>query len=173
MAASTGEVNHRLPSESSPECADLQAIRRFGDARNTADYASRSHQAKAYRNIPSSKAEDSLPDVVAVRDPSHPLFGKSFRVVRVSTHRGGNFAPSYEVEHCAGISLLIPIASTEEPGPSEHLTKLSVEGLEELISVVGQLEDERRSKGCLDDAAAQLAAAGRRRNRRSIGGDVS
>ena len=127
-----------------------------------------------YRNIPSSEAVDPLPEAVTVRDPCHPLFRKSFRVIRLSTHRGGNFPLSYEVEHCGGVSLLIPVASIESHGSMENRTKLSVEGLEDLISVAGQLEkDERRSKGCLDDAAAHLTAAGRRRNRRGAGGDES
>src|SRR5690242_16871736 len=78
-----------------------------------ADCASRCRRAKAYRNIPSCESDESPIEEVRVLDPLHPLYGRSFRVIRRSTQRGGNFLPSYEVEHCNGSSLLIPIAVTE------------------------------------------------------------
>src|SRR6201996_6846226 len=75
--------------------------------------ASRCLPAKAFRNIPSGEPDESCAEVIQVVDPHHPLYGRSFRVIRRSTHRAGNFPPSYEVEYRNGISLLIPVAATE------------------------------------------------------------
>ena len=103
-------------------------------------------------------------------DPRHPLYGRSFRVIRRSSHRGGNFPPSYEVEHRNGSSLLIPVAVTEQYGQDANQTKLSIEALRDLVSVVECLEShEYRPKELwatlspalrrqiVDDIAAVLA----------------
>ncbi len=45
---------------------------------------------------------------MTVQDPAHPLFGRRFRVIRQSVHRGGGFPVSYEVEYRDGVSLLVP-----------------------------------------------------------------
>ena len=130
--------------------------------------------AKAYRNIPPGKPDESLAEVVEVLDPRHPLYGRSFRVICRSSHRGGNFAPSYEVEHRGGTSLLVPISVTEPHQPSTNRTKLCIEALCELISAVECLQcDEHRSERSLGGAAAGSAATDRRRHRRGSGGDVS
>jgi hypothetical protein len=104
---------------------------------------------------------------------SHPLFGRTFRVIRHSVHRGGGFAVSYEVEHGDDASLLIPVAATEPQYRPENRTKLSIEALQDLISVVEQLENHADQAGRpLSHAAAELAAPNRRRDRRSAGGGV-
>ncbi len=64
--------------------------------------SNRSLPAKASRNIPSGESDESLAEVIQVLDPLHPLYGQSFRVIRRSAHRGGNFPPSYEVEYRNG-----------------------------------------------------------------------
>ena len=136
--------------------------------------ASPSPRSKAYRNIPPGKPDESLAEVVEVLDPRHPLYGRSFRVICRSSHRGGNFAPSYEVEHRGGTSLLVPISVTEPHQPSTNRTKLCIEALCELISAVECLQcDEHRSERSLGGAAAGSAATDRRRHRRGSGGDVS
>jgi len=105
-----------------------------------------------------------------VRDPTHPLFGRTFRVIR-SVHRGGRFPTSYEVEYRNGTSLLVPVAATEPQVLLENRTKLSVEALQELTSLVEQLEhDADRSQEPLGHAASSAAAPNRRRGRRSAGG---
>ena len=84
--------------------------------------ASRARRTKSYRNIPCSEADESSIDEIKVLDPRHPLYGRSFRVLRRSTHRGGNFPPSYEVEYRNGSSLLIPVAATEwHDSPNDQL----------------------------------------------------
>jgi hypothetical protein len=54
--------------------------------------ASRCLPTRGFRNTPSSEADESFPDEIMVRDPQHPLHGRSFRVVGQTSHRGGNFS---------------------------------------------------------------------------------
>lgn len=131
-------------------------------------------RAKAYKNIPSGEPDESLVEVVEVLDPRHPLYGRSFRVICRSSHRGGNFPPSYEVEHRGGTSLLVPISVTEPYQLNTNRTKFSIEALYDLISAVECLEgDEHRSERSLGGAAAGSATTDRRRHRCGSGGDVS
>jgi hypothetical protein len=84
-------------------------------------------------------------------------------VIRRSTHRGGNFPPSYEVEHRNGSTLLIPVAATERYVPDTNQIKLSIEAVRDLVSVAECLEsDEYRPKKALDDAVASFAPPNRR-----------
>lgn len=106
-----------------------------------------------------------------MRDPTHPLFGRTFRVIRQSVHRGGGFPVSYEVEYRDGASLLIPVAATEPQISTENRTKLSLEALHDLTSLVEQLEHHAdRSGRPLGHASSGIAAPNRRRGRRSAGG---
>jgi hypothetical protein len=92
-----------------------------------------------------------------IRDPTHPLFGRTFHVIR-PVQRGGNFPISYEVQYRDGISLLVPVAATEPQDGIENRTKLSVEALHDLTSLVEQLElDADRSEGPLGHAASSTA----------------
>ena len=143
-------------------------------ARSAADVASRSLPAKAFRNIPSGKSDKSLAEVIQVLDQRHPLYGRSFRVIRRSTHRGGNFPPSYEVEYRNGVSLLVPISVTDPQNSRPNQTKLSIESLRELIVAAECLEcDEHRYERSLGGAATGSAASDRRRRGRSASGDLS
>jgi len=129
--------------------------------------------SKAFRNIPSGESDESLVELVRVRDPRHPLYGRSFRVIRRVAHRGGNFPPSYEVEYLSGRSLLIPITATEPYHHGTNQTKLSIEALRELVFAVESLEcHERGSERSMGDIAACSTASDRRRHRRSSGGDL-
>lgn len=53
-------------------------------------------RAKAYRNITFCESDESAVEVIQVVDPRHPLYGRSFRVIRRSTHHEGSSAPAYE-----------------------------------------------------------------------------
>ena len=128
------------------------------------------HRARVHRNIPSRESDESSGAELMVRDPAHPLFGRTFRVIR-SVHRGGNFPLSYEVEYRDGISLLVPVAATTPQMTGENRTKLSVEALQDLTSLVEQFErDANRSERPLGHAATSTAAPNRRRGRRGSGG---
>jgi hypothetical protein len=87
-------------------CPALAAAltQRFWAATSAADSASRSLPAKAFRNIPSGESDESSVDVIEVQDQRHPLYGRSFRVIRLVAHRGGDFPPSYEVEYRAAVA---------------------------------------------------------------------
>ena len=109
-----------------------------------------------------------------MRDSTHPLFGRTFRDIRRSVHRGGGFPVSYEAKHGDAASPLIPIAVTEPQNSPENRTKLNVEALHDLISVAEQLENRADKAGRpLGHAAAKPAVPNRRRNRRGAGGGVS
>lgn len=110
--------------------------------------------------------------MVEVRDPHHPLYGRSFRVIRRTTPQGGNFPPSYEVEFRAGTSLLIPVAATAHYEKVTNQTKLSIEALIDLVSTADCLDaHEHRSGVSLGDTVAGTPAPDRRRRRRGSGGD--
>ena len=130
-------------------------------------------QTRGFRNTPSSKADESLPDEIMVRDLRHPLYGRSFRVVGRTSHRGGNFLPSYEVEYRDGVTLLVPVAATEHPASSAAFTKLSVDALQDLLNMVDCSDHEHGTRSSLDDAAADLTTTDRRRYRRGSGGGFS
>ena len=115
-------------------------------------------------------SDESSAVEVTVRDPVHPLYGRTFRVIRRSVHRGGGFPISYEVEYKNGASLLIPVVATEEHNQTDCRTKLSVEALYDLIAVAEQVEDHADKAGrpsailppelrrqIADEAAAVLA----------------
>lgn len=136
--------------------------------------ASRSLRAKACRNIPASESDESSGEEITVQDPTHPLFGRTFRVIRRSVHRGGGFPISYEVEHGDAASLLVPVAATEPQNSTENRTKLSVEALRDLISAAEQLEQQADRPGrTLGHAAIDIAAPNCRRSRRSSGGGIT
>src|SRR5882672_10999965 len=92
--------------------------------------------SKAYRNIPSGEADESPVEEIRVLDPRHPLYGRSFRVLRRLIQRGGNFPRSYEVEYCNGSTLLIPVSAIEYDHSENNQTKLSIEALHDLLSVI-------------------------------------
>jgi transposase len=130
---------------------------------------------RAYRNIPCSEADESSIDEVKVLDPRHPLYGRSFRVLRRSTHLGGNFPPSYEVEYRNESSLLIPVAATEWHDLSHDQLKLCLEALRDLVCAIDCLDshDEHKSERPLGNTVAGSEAAGSRRPRRRPGGGRS
>jgi hypothetical protein len=103
-----------------------------------------------------------------VHDPAHPLFNRTFRVIR-SVQRGGDLPISYVVEHRDGASLLIPVAATEPQPSIENRTKLSLEALHDLNLAVEQ-SDGDRSERPVGQPAGGIAAPDRRRGRRSAGG---
>jgi hypothetical protein len=136
--------------------------------------SSRAPRTKVYRNIPARESDESCGEAITVQDPAHPLFGRTFRVIRRSVHRGGGFPVSFEVEHGESASLLVPVAATELHNSAENRTKLSMEALHDLILVAEQLENHADRTGrTLGHAATGAAAPDRRRSRRHTCGDAS
>ena len=125
---------------------------------------------ETYRNIPTCEADVSCPAEVAVVDPRHPLHGGHFRVVRLLPGRGG-VGPSYEVEHRSGCTLLVPVAATECRQVVETRTKLSVDGVRELVSLTEQRDEHAdRPRRSVGGASGGNEAAGRRRGCRGASG---
>jgi hypothetical protein len=111
--------------------------------------------------------------MVEVRDPHHPLWGRSYRVIRKIGQRGG-IPASYEVEYRAGSSLLIQATAIEYYGEEANQTKLSMEALLELLSTADCPDaHEHGSSRSLVDADARAPTPDRRRRRRDFGGDLS
>jgi hypothetical protein len=109
-----------------------------------------------------------------VLDPRHPLFGRSFNVIREVGRRCGNFAPSYEVEHHGGSTLLIPVSATQGYVDATNQIKLSVEAICDLMAVAETLEGhDDRTEEPVGDVTTHVAASDYRRGRRSSGGGVS
>jgi hypothetical protein len=149
-------------------------IPHWSDATSAADFSNLSLRAKAHRNIPSGESDESSIEVIQVRDPRHPLFGRSFHVIRRARDRGGNFPASYEVEHRHGSSLLIPVQATEPYDLNSNQTKLNIEALSDLVSLAECIDsDEYRSKTALVSVVADAAASNRRRRRCRPGGGRS
>jgi hypothetical protein len=103
----------------------------------------------------------ALPEEIEVVDPSHPLWGRRFRLVSVTgaLHTAG----FVRVDYRPGILIMLPIPATNlhrHPRPRRTSTKLNVEALEELVATAGESEEACRSIP---------AASGRRCRRRSAG----
>jgi hypothetical protein len=148
--------------------AQCAAIPRVRGGMCEPGYASRSRRAKAHRNIPTGESDESSAVEATVRDRTHPLFGRTFRIIR-SVRPGGGLPLSYEVEYRDGASLLVPVAATEPQVSQENRTKLCVEALDDLTLAVEQC-DADRSERPVGNAAGHPAAPDRRRGRRNTGG---
>ncbi len=136
-------------------------------------WRSRSLKTRGFRNTPSGEPDESFPEEIRVLDPRHPLYGRSFRVVGRTSHRGGNFLPSYEVEYRDRVTLLVPVATTEHPASSVAFTKLSMDALQDLLNMVDCIDYEHGTRSSLDDAAADPTTTDRQRDRRGSGGGLS
>ncbi|MER8887796.1 hypothetical protein, partial [Mesorhizobium sp. M0816] len=134
----------------------------------------RSRPTKASRNIPAGESDESSGELIRVMDPHHPLYRRSFRVIRRVAHGGGNFPPSYEVDHRDGSTLLIAVAATQKYVEDTNQSKLSVEAVRDLVAVAECLEGhDHRPQEPVGDAATSFAASNPRRRRRGSGGGGS
>lgn len=129
--------------------------------------------SKVYGDAPFGTADESLPEEVQVLDPRHPLYGRSFQVLGRSRFCSGSSAPYYEVAYHKGVTLNVPVATTEPLSLPIAPTKLSVDALRDLLNVVGYKGHEYSARRSLDDAAGDVKASDRRRHRRGSGGGIS
>src|SRR5262245_47720338 len=83
-------------------------------------------------------------DVVEVTDPTHPLFGRRFAVLRLCQrpHGGG----LVEVLYHQHLRLHIPLSSTDRAtGPALHSrTKLTLEAIQRLLALVKECPSCRK-----------------------------
>jgi hypothetical protein len=84
-------------------------------------------------------------DLIEVVDPTHPLFGRRFQVVRLcALPRGEGFVDVFYREH---IRLRIPLDATDR-GTSvlaQRRTKVTLEGLKELIALAKECQPSCRN----------------------------
>ena len=79
------------------------------------------------------------PTVIEVTDPTHPLFGRHFRIISVTRplHSPGHFYVHYREK----MVLHIPVTATNLSLYRETIrTKLTSQAIEEFISLVNQCE---------------------------------
>jgi hypothetical protein len=130
-------------------------------------------RARTFEDTPPGEADVPTLADITVGDPHHPLFGRRFRVLRLAVPGRGHPSPSYEVEYLPGTTLRIPVAASERSAGAENLTKLSVEALRDLISLIELLGTHGdRAEDPVVDAASGAPAADPRRDRRGAGGDA-
>lgn len=84
----------------------------------------------AHLNTPPTQSADVSTEEIVIRNPSHPLFGRRFRVHHRS-HRPIK-DPSVVVFYTQEILLRIPTSALTEP--QEPPTKLTLESMAELVS---------------------------------------
>lgn len=95
---------------------------------------------RSHQNTP--LAITALPtETVTVTDPTHPLFGRTFPLVGVTTKQ--RLGRVCVVWLYPGVERVIPVAATTlaEPSPPRSPCKLSVAGLHTLLAVVASLVD--------------------------------
>ena len=69
-----------------------------------------------------------------VTDPAHPLFGREFRVISVTSK--GLRESSVRVEYCKHITILIPLVATDQIERTDAMnSKLTYESVVELTSL--------------------------------------
>jgi hypothetical protein len=131
----------------------------------SAAFASQFRRARTFVDALSREADESLPEMVEVRDPTHPLFGRRFTVLRRLMSGTGGLPPSYEVEYINGSSLIIPILATEQYQHKANQLKLSIDSLTELLVIAEGLgPNDDRSKGPVGIVTGDSAAPDRRRS---------
>jgi hypothetical protein len=111
-------------------------------------------------------SKDTCPveEQVEVVDPTHPLFGRRFRLVAVTRAlRSGGFA---RVEYRPGITMQLPLSVTSL-GPAllrrSRPTKLTPEALAALVLVAGEREAACSSSPATFGPACPRPSAGRSR----------
>ena len=100
----------------------------------------RFHRTSTNLDAPFQNREASSPDEIEVTDPTHPLFGRRFPVVSVSTSaqaRGFVF-----VMYRGTMLLRIAIPATSlRPGRRGIATKLTPEAVTDCLACAGESED--------------------------------
>ncbi len=103
-----------------------------------------------------------LPVEVGVTDPTHPLFGRRFRLIAVTkTLALGAYA---RVECQPGTPLMLPLGVTSlslSPAGERTRTKLTPEALAELVAVAGESEAACPSTPAMSGRACDQRSADR------------
>src|SRR6185503_4001300 len=107
--------------------------------------ANRSRRATTHRDTPIADGDLSGAEEIEVTDPRHPLYGRRFRLLTVTS--GVRSAQLARVVYRPDIFLLLPISVTSlhPPATRSAPTKLCLEALEDLLCVTAEHEGECRS----------------------------
>ena len=113
-------------------------------------------------DIPGRNDDVPLPDEITVVEPGHPLYGRRFRLCTITNAmRTDGYA---FVEYRPGILLKLSITVTSlrlSPELRPAATKLSVEGLRELVALAGDpdtlTDEDRRFVQALQERSPSIA----------------
>ena len=125
--------------------------------------ANRDRRTTTHRDTPIADGDLSGAEEIAVTDPGHPLYGRRFRLLTVTS--GVRSAQLARVVYRPGIFLLLPISVTSLHPPATRSvpTKLCLEALEDLLRVTAEGEEECRSTPTTSGEACRPACAGQSR----------
>jgi hypothetical protein len=123
-------------------------------------YASRSGQTTTQRDTPIADGDLSGAEEIEVTDPRHPLYGRRFRLLTVTS--GVRSIQLARVVYRPDIFLLLPISVTSLHPPATRgmSTKLCLEALEDLLRVTAEREEECRSTPTTSGEACRPACVG-------------
>ncbi len=108
--------------------------------------------------------DDVRPVEVEIIDPTHPLFGRRFRLIAVTKTLA--LGACARVECRPGTPLVLPLGVTSlslSPAGERRRTKLTPEALAELVAVAGESEAACPSTPTMSGLACDQRSAGRLR----------
>src|SRR3954469_25829227 len=160
-AAAMPRSNHKFRPLSQKKCPLV--IRRAAAGTYDADFASQSRRATTHRDTPIADGDLSGAEEIEVTDPRHPLYGRRFRLLTVTS--GVRSAQLARVVYRPDIFLLLPISVTSlHPSTTRSVpTKLCLEALEDLLRVTAEREEECQSTPTTSGEACQPVCVGRSR----------
>ena len=104
--------------------------------RGRATVTSPFRRSRGFKSTPTADADVPMPADVEVIDPTHPLYGRRFRLVSIT--RGTCSDSCARVEWRFGLTLLLSLEVTNLVPRKEQRTmrtRLSIEAMEELVAV--------------------------------------
>jgi hypothetical protein len=137
--------------------------RQLPGARCARAFASRCPPTTTHKDTPIADGDLSGAEEIEVTDPRHPLYGRRFRLLTVTS--GVRSAQLARVVYRPDIFLLLPISVTSLHPPTTRSvpTKLCLEALEDLLRVTAEREEECQSTPTTSGEACRPACVGRSR----------
>ena len=120
------------------------------------------NRAKGFRSTPKADDDLPLPRDIEVIDPTHPLFGRRFRLLSIA--RGTCSDSCGRVQWRFGLTLLVPLEVTNLGLRKEQRTmrtRLSIEALEDLVATAEGSEGSCPSSLGTSGAICRRRSAGR------------
>src|SRR3954454_2463858 len=138
-AVAMPQSNHKSRRLACKKCALV--IRRVAAGTYDVGSANQSRRATTHKDTPIADGDLSGAEEIEVTDPGHPLYGRRFRLLTVTS--GVRSAQLAHVVYRLDIFLLIPISvpSLHPPTTRSVPTKLCLEALEDLLRVTAEREE--------------------------------